>query len=595
MSTLEEIWAESLPSATTLVGGSSGLATVVRGVSTLRGRQPGFAALRGGELALLSTQVLQQLDPRTTLGQALERLADAGVVAVAVQGEVDPVAATVADRRRLPLLLLPPESSLREVELRVARALMEHRAGLHDRTHRLQSQLQELLLDGRPAVDVADRLALLVGRTVTLEPTAGDPHIVMPRRPAIDRASLAAALEADRAVALAWAGEQRFSPPDPPVARFQLSGVPIARFAAPVALPRGVVGLLSILAPPAQLGELERLAASRGAATCALAMAHERALQATEDRMQRALMDELLGAGPLDVGALTGRAARLGYDLDAPHLALVVALEPASVRRNGHEPGDGPSRAIEALERELGADTAMVPLRAELDGLTALLPLAPDPGPELVRASIRRVHDGLSGGLRPWIVSIGAAGPRAGVGNLRAACREAERALQLGTQLFGAGRATRFEELGAFRVLFQMHGTPEADDFQEEMLGALEAYDREHRADLVSTLDAYFAAGCSPRETATRLHLHRNTVLYRLQRIADISGRRLDDPATRFAMQLALGLRRTGGSAVERTGARPAVRTAPWEARAVALSGLSPRRAPPLLCPENQAAGGSTW
>jgi sugar diacid utilization regulator len=42
---------------------------------------------------------------------------------------------------------------------------------------------------------------------------------------------------------------------------------------------------------------------------------------------------------------------------------------------------------------------------------------------------------------------------------------------------------------------------------------------------LEETLRVYFACGCSPSETASQLGLHRNTLAYRLQRIAKLTGR----------------------------------------------------------------------
>ena len=59
----------------------------------------------------------------------------------------------------------------------------------------------------------------------------------------------------------------------------------------------------------------------------------------------------------------------------------------------------------------------------------------------------------------------------------------------------------------------------------------------------VQTLEAYFDAPNSPSETAARLHVHRNTVLYRLHRIRQLLGRDPDDPQERLALQLALGAR----------------------------------------------------
>jgi purine catabolism regulator len=44
-------------------------------------------------------------------------------------------------------------------------------------------------------------------------------------------------------------------------------------------------------------------------------------------------------------------------------------------------------------------------------------------------------------------------------------------------------------------------------------------------------------------QTATRLHIHRNTLTYRLEQIANITQLDLDDPDARFSLQLALKLR----------------------------------------------------
>jgi DNA-binding PucR family transcriptional regulator len=54
--------------------------------------------------------------------------------------------------------------------------------------------------------------------------------------------------------------------------------------------------------------------------------------------------------------------------------------------------------------------------------------------------------------------------------------------------------------------------------FYESRLGRLQEYDAAHGAQLIQTLDAYFAAGRSLSAAAERLKTHRNTVLYRLRR-----------------------------------------------------------------------------
>ena len=546
MITVEEVWARGLPPATTLAAGQGGLGRKVSWVTSLRTRLPGFVGLKGGELALLSLRGLRELDGRLTLAQVLERLAEADVAAVAVLGELDPAAATTAERHGLPLLALPLEAELPEVERQVTRLLVDERVDLDRRGHELFSQLNELVIEGRGPEGLVDRLAVLCARTVALEDVQGARfHLASPRGQHLDQAALGQALAAARPDALEWARRQSFSPTDPPVARLELPALGCGRLVAPLALPDGLVGLLSILGPPTRLGELERLAAARAAAACALAMSRERAVLATEDRLQRELLEELLAENPPEPAALLGRAGRLGYDLESPHLALLIELSTPDRRRNGHNYGAALRRAADLLVRDGERTRAAIPPRQDGSVLTALLPLPPGLDERGARAAGRRLHEALSVQLEPLAVSIGLGGPRAGVAGLRSAHRDAERALALGSQLFGPGHLTHFGDLGLYRLLYRLHGAPEADEFRQQVLGALETYDRQHGADLIPTLEAYFDAGASPKETAARLHLHRNTVLYRLQRIGDISGLRLDDPTTCLSLQLALRLRQT--------------------------------------------------
>ncbi len=65
-------------------------------------------------------------------------------------------------------------------------------------------------------------------------------------------------------------------------------------------------------------------------------------------------------------------------------------------------------------------------------------------------------------------------------------------------------------------------------------------HDRKRRSDLVRTLTVYFAAGANASEAADRLFLHRNSLLYRLARIEELTGLDLKDPRARLALQLGL-------------------------------------------------------
>ncbi|MCA9863519.1 MAG: helix-turn-helix domain-containing protein, partial [Thermomicrobiales bacterium] len=127
---------------------------------------------------------------------------------------------------------------------------------------------------------------------------------------------------------------------------------------------------------------------------------------------------------------------------------------------------------------------------------------------------------------------------------------EARQALLLGRRLSGPGHLTLFGELGVYRLIFAAESLPELGDLYQQTLGGLIAYDKQNNAGLVSTLNAFFTANGSPKEAAERLGVHRNTVLYRLDRIREITGYDLEDSGVRMRLHLALHIHLALGEVV---------------------------------------------
>ena len=76
--------------------------------------------------------------------------------------------------------------------------------------------------------------------------------------------------------------------------------------------------------------------------------------------------------------------------------------------------------------------------------------------------------------------------------------------------------------------------------FATRVIGPVVSYDAEHGGDLVPTLDAFLRADGSWLRCAEMLHLHVNTVRYRIKRVEELTGRSLDRLDDRVDMLLAL-------------------------------------------------------
>ena len=68
-------------------------------------------------------------------------------------------------------------------------------------------------------------------------------------------------------------------------------------------------------------------------------------------------------------------------------------------------------------------------------------------------------------------------------------------------------------------------------------------YDEDHGSDMTKTLDTFLRCRRSWQRTAAELHIHRQTVVYRIRRVEEITGRTLIESADISELWLALRAR----------------------------------------------------
>jgi purine catabolism regulator len=519
--TVDDVWHGALPQGTQLVAGNAGTRREVVWCTTLRARQPAFTPLRGGELLLIDPQVLTAVDARLTLARLLESLAGQGVAGAAVLGRVSPEARRAAEAHALPLFALPAALPLDQVEQQVLRYIVDQRAELHERAQDLHRQLSELALAGRGLPALLARLHELTGVPVVLERDSVLDYVGAGRL-----ADAAAALIAQERPALEeWLREVPLSAFDPPVALRPLAHGQ-TRLIAPILVQGSIAGFLSLLGSDGELGEMHRLAVGRAAHACAIELVRARAARDARDEVEEELLDVLTAGRPGTHQAARERAKRKGFDVDANY--LVIAAEPA-------EAGLAP-RIRAAWERQLGTMRLSALVRERGEATLALVSLAGRRAPD-ARSVVDHLHRAARASASTP-VALGYGGVRSGASEVAAGAREAEQALSMGRRLFGPDSATAFNDLGLYRLLYALQPLPEMRAFRDDALARLRAKDR--AGVLLQTLGAYLATNGSPTDAAERLHLHRNTVLYRLGRIEDVLGVDLRNAEVRLSLHLAL-------------------------------------------------------
>lgn len=122
--------------------------------------------------------------------------------------------------------------------------------------------------------------------------------------------------------------------------------------------------------------------------------------------------------------------------------------------------------------------------------------------------------------------------------------REARQALIIGSMIYANKEFTLgYGGLGVKRLLYLVYDHPELERFYKEILEPLEAYDEEWETELVDTLKVYLEHGANLNSAARALFIHRHTLRYRLEQIAEELKVDIDSQEILLNMQIAFQIR----------------------------------------------------
>lgn len=527
-----------------LLGGEDELDRTVRGVMTTDLRDPS-RYLSGGELVL--TGLAWRREPADS-EPFVRILAAAGVAGLAAGeaelGSVPDDLIQACAQHRLPLFSVVEDVSFASITEHVVRQVSSERAGdlaaVVDRHRRLMTSGPT---GGGPEV-VLDLLGSdLDLRAWVLSPTgrqiAGS--TLADAGPELS-GELAARLAGEH---LAAARSGRRGPH-----RVTLAGVTYSLF--PVRqegrdLRRTLLSdwLLAVEADAGEWSE-ERLDLLHGVTQL---IAVERDRRDAARTVRRRLAQEVLelvqtGAPPAEIAARLRVAAPVllpGLGT-APHWQIVVA-------RVEWEDGDVPGGPVaQSLLEEMLVDPGTagpepsdrIAVAHTGDDAVALVPMpVPDESGDSsatgLRAAelLRVVQEPLGRGLADdGRLTVGVSAAVHSAEGLRGALEEARHARRVAAARSGRVCAAGHEELASHVLLLPFVPDDVRRAFTARLLDPLREYDRKHRAELIPTLEAFLDCDGSWTRCATRLHLHVNTLRYRVGRIEQLTGRdlsRLED------------------------------------------------------------------
>lgn len=482
------------------------------------------------QISNLRTGDLLILESRAVSADILKMARKSGVAAVVIAGGVSLDRALIPDG--LAIISLPKENLTRDVEQTLLNILINQRTNSLARSLRIHESLTRITAEG----------GRLPGLVKAMSEFSGGGVVVQDKRLNILSDYSTTNLSSVWENILAEISEKdnlpiqlrdRKAAGRSKIVLHQVFFEGLERIITPIIVNSVARGYLSIIDLSDHMDAIDDLVLEQGAVVCAIEMSRVKAVREAEKRLKGNLLTALLQEN------ITPRDAVLwiqsmGLDLDQNHVAIRFAWdgpEPPSMRRlETIVNGEAAKGEYKMLLEKLGSEVVCI---CQVDEIA--------PRPISAISFANAVAENAYQEYPETPLRCGIGNPASDLTYWRDSFRQAGQALEM-TRRLNDRKPRYFADLSVYRLLLQLEHHPDLQMFKNEILGPLIAYDG--GAELIKTLDAYFEHNGVLSQAAEALFIHRNTLIYRMERIAEITGLDFDDTETRLAVQLALRIHR---------------------------------------------------
>lgn len=285
-----------------------------------------------------------------------------------------------------------------------------------------------------------------------------------------------------------------------------------------------------------KMEQLDYVALESAAHIAAMELFKLKQIEEARIRERQDFFQDLIEGKILSTNALRNLAATNGFDPDRSHIVFALQIEEASSSRL--------TNAMERVKQYSEASHYPLQIVGRTDHLLGFVQLKQGDEQKALNQAIRQYFEGLCSQLDTIIPHYSL-----GISNICDDFITIRKSIMLAYDVLNMVKKNRVR-VGFFHDLVSYHLLDTAVDrtamqtFFKETLGPLAAYDTMHNAELLNTLEVYFDCNGNITRAAQELYRHRNTIIYRLEKIKEILETDLSNPEENFNFQLAFKMYR---------------------------------------------------
>ncbi len=235
------------------------------------------------------------------------------------------------------------------------------------------------------------------------------------------------------------------------------------------------------------------------------------------------LFTNIIFGNVVDTDIFLAKCKEMGYEIDTPQRMFIIHLN-SSEKMQMFDCGNVISEIKECF-KEAGIPVLLSGFSNSCIGCFGIGKSTYS----AVKAVYKRISEWISEEYENWNAGMGIGKAYTEIRDFHKSYEEASKCIRVIERICDGQGIYQFEEIGLYNLIMESGNKQIIDEFIENTLGAVLDYDRENHTDFLQTLEAYLWNNNGLLYTSRELHMHRNSVKYRIGRIEELTGRTFED------------------------------------------------------------------
>ncbi|WP_055668893.1 PucR family transcriptional regulator [Desnuesiella massiliensis] len=469
-------------------------------------------------------------------------------------GELSPRVLAQADNFRLPIISIPYEYSLSDVSSIFYKELYERQSEVLRKSLNIHEQLMNIVLSGGGIEELSKELINLIHNPLLIANEYGE---------IIANEGLLDANKMDEELFIKYEQETMVNidilksyynniskemPREAIKLITKALGEEITYRIKPIVSEREIYGYIIVGELESKMAELDYIAVERASVIILLERMKQRAIDETKQLMRRDFFDDLLEGKIHSESELENLAMIYGLKPRLNYSCMVVefknindnVLQYYTEKKFASQFREDIFKVVETIGLKAQVKTVSI-IRGGY--LIIFIPFKNEEnhkenrdfcvsyGSILEKALMEKYED--------YQLSIGI-GKSYTILHQAKSFKEAMESIRIANQFGSDKNIVHFDDFMIYHLLNSSGNTDMLKDFYNNSIRTLAEYDSRNNTDLVSTLEVYFQCKSNMSEAAKNLYIHRNTLLYRLDKIKEILNTDLENGEENLELQLGI-------------------------------------------------------